>query len=151
MWRTSAFAIAWLMLSMGCRPVSHPPPPVAGAGGAPVCVDTQLCIRGDHWDSVRCMCVPDETAGVGASGVGGASGAPACIENQLCVRGSHWDTVECKCVMDADNSCHDVSDCHGPLPQLCEVCSTTNGTVTGGTACAHWACKQGQCAIAICD
>src|SRR5579871_1866472 len=45
---------------------------------------------------------------------------------------------------DALKGCNKASDCHGPLPQLCEVCS-------GGTsACAHWECKAHKCVDTIC-
>jgi hypothetical protein len=96
----------WLgvLLSAGCFRASPPGSGAAGAGGAvvktdagPVCVENQLCIRGSHWDSVLCKCVPDEVAGSSAAG---AAGAPVCVENVLCVRDAHWDSVLCKCVLD---------------------------------------------------
>jgi hypothetical protein len=40
--------------------------------------------------------------------------------------------------------CQQASDCHGPLPQLCVVCSN------GSDGCAHWECQGGTCAIAYC-
>jgi len=58
-----------------------------------------------------------------------------------CPAGQVFDRTACKCVA---AGCASVSDCSGPVPQLCEVCS--NGT----TACAHWACVTGQCQVAIC-
>lgn len=57
------------------------------------CPDNVLCIRGDHWDSTLCQCVPD-----GASDDAGA----VCPDLVLCVRGDHWDTGLCRCVPDDD-------------------------------------------------
>jgi hypothetical protein len=93
-------------------------------GGA--CVDNVLCNINDHWDPKLCQCVPN-----------------VCVDNVLCVKGTHWSTTECKCVAD-QAACSKDSDCSGNLPQLCEVCSN------GQTACAHWSCVAGGCAIATC-
>jgi len=42
------------------------------------------------------------------------------------------------------SSCKTASDCHGALPDLCEVCSG------GGSGCAHWECESGKCEIGYC-
>jgi hypothetical protein len=46
---------------------SRPPRPLPSAGPSPGpstsaggCPDYVFCIRGDHWDTDRCRCVPDE-------------------------------------------------------------------------------------------
>jgi hypothetical protein len=40
---------------------SRPPRPLPGAGpSAGGCPDYVFCIRGDHWDSALCRCVPNE-------------------------------------------------------------------------------------------
>jgi endosialidase-like protein len=36
------------------------------------------------------------------------------------------------------------SDCHGPLPALCELCPD------GASGCAHWECRGGVCVTAYC-
>jgi hypothetical protein len=36
------------------------------------------------------------------------------------------------------------SQCRGPLPQLCMVCSD------GVSRCAHWTCYGGMCAAETC-
>jgi len=52
----------------------------------PTCVDNVLCIRGSHFDSQQCKCVPNVDAG------------STCVQNVLCVIGDHFDTTLCKCV-----------------------------------------------------
>lgn len=44
----------------------------------------------------------------------------------------------------AAERCTRASQCHGPLPQICERCSD------GHFACAHWACVDHRCEIEIC-
>jgi hypothetical protein len=41
-------------------------------------------------------------------------------------------------------SCHKASDCHGALPDICELCGD------GTSECAHWACESGKCVDVIC-
>jgi hypothetical protein len=53
----------------------------------------------------------------GASGGGGSSGA---------------------------TGCQTAADCHGALPQICQVCSN------GSNGCAHFECTGGVCTIAYC-
>jgi hypothetical protein len=104
-----------------------------GTGGTGTCVDNVLCIRGDHFDTTLCKCVPDADAG------------PVCIDNVLCIRGDHFDTTLCKCVPDqAGNECKTAADCKGALPALCERCAS------GSTACAHFECVAGACETVIC-
>jgi len=57
------------------------------------CVDTVLCIRGFHWSSTECQCVPDEP----------------CVDTVLCIRGFHWSPEQCQCV--PDGSCAGDDDC----------------------------------------
>jgi len=45
---------------------------------------------------------------------------------------------------DGAERCIRASQCHGPLPQICERCS--NGT----TACAHHVCVHHRCGMQIC-
>jgi hypothetical protein len=45
---------------------------------------------------------------------------------------------------EAANRCVRASQCHGPLPQICERCSN------GHTVCAHWACVDHRCVMQIC-
>ena len=107
--------------------IQRRPPADAGVpsdGGT--CVDNVLCIKTDHWDPKLCRCVPN-----------------VCVDNVLCVRGSHWNATACKCQPD-QAACLKDSDCAGPLPQLCQVCSN------GQAACAHWSCVSGGCAVATC-
>ena len=106
---------------------------VPDADAGPVCVDNVLCIRGDHFDTTLCKCVPDADAG------------PVCIDNVLCISGDHFDTTLCKCVPDqAGNECKTAADCKGALPALCERCAS------GSTACAHFECVAGACETVIC-
>jgi hypothetical protein len=173
--------------------------------GVGTCIETQLCVRGRHWDRTTCACVSDSAAGSGGasgqSGAGGAAGMAFCVQNQLCVRGGHWDPMLCHCVVDgppgetcgvdtcganehccqvasaadgtcaprcqsvcpgqpckapapdagAADSCSTARDCTGPLPHICALCAKPDGGVPSGSGCAHWACKQGQCTMALCD
>jgi hypothetical protein len=48
-----------------------------------------------------------------------------------------------KCAPTAPQCASD-SDCKGPLPSLCKVCSD------GTTQCAHWSCQSGQCQTMVC-
>jgi hypothetical protein len=153
----------WLgvLLSAGCFRASPPGSGAAGAGGAvvksdagQVCVENQLCIRGSHWDTQLCKCVPDEVAGSTAAAGGGA---PVCVETVLCVRDAHWDSVLCQCILDSPDAgagaaqrCQAASDCNGPLPHLCASCINANGGPQG-SACAHWICSDGSCQTAICE
>jgi hypothetical protein len=115
--------------------------PEGGTDAGHACVDNLLCIRGDHWDSTLCKCVPDAPGGVDA--------AKACIDNVLCIRGDHWDSTLCKCAPDVPappgGQCAAASDCRGILPTLCMVCEG------GGDGCAHWTCKAGRCETAYCE
>lgn len=71
-----ALAVGSLGLA-GCY--TQPPPPTGNDGGAGPCVETQLCIIGDHWDSSLCKCVPDQDAGTGV-----ACGTTTCAPGQIC-------------------------------------------------------------------
>jgi hypothetical protein len=89
--------------AMGC-----PSSSMCGAGCDPQvsgrcgCVETQLCIAGDHFDRDLCRCVPDAYAG-GPTMDGGTPGRDAaCVENVLCIRGDHFDRNLCRCVPDFD-------------------------------------------------
>lgn len=83
--------------AMGC-----PSSSMCGAGCDPqvsgrcACVETQLCIAGDHFDMDLCKCVPDADAGTTTD----LGKDVACIENVLCIRGDHFDRTLCKCVPD---------------------------------------------------
>jgi hypothetical protein len=72
-------------LTVACGPRDH------GEGDAGVCVDTVLCIRGTHWSTDACACVPDSV------GTGGSTST--CVQTELCVRGDHWDSTLCRCVV----------------------------------------------------
>lgn len=113
--------------------------------GRCACVQTELCIIGDHFDKDLCKCVPNLDAGARDAALPDA--APkvdaACIDNVLCVRGDHFDTTLCRCVPDT-TSCSTAAECTGPLPALCRVCSD------GTSGCAHFACVRGQCTVAYC-
>jgi hypothetical protein len=127
----------WLgvLLSAGCFRASPPGWGSAGAGSAvvksdagQVCVENQLCIRGSHWDTQLCKCVPDEVAGSTAAAGGGA---PVCVETALCVRDAHWDSVLCRCVLDspdagAGETCG-ASTC-ATAEHCCQVASAVDGT-----------------------
>jgi hypothetical protein len=72
-----------------CNPTVHPPiscpdgytcnvtSHLMGASGTCVkeCVDTQMCIRGSHWDATECKCVADAND----CRTGGCPGTDACI------------------------------------------------------------------------
>lgn len=107
--------------------------------GRCACVQTELCIVGDHFDTTLCKCVPNQDAG---------SVTPAdaaCIDNVLCIKGDHFDTSLCKCVPDTSaTGCATAADCLGILPALCQQCAD------GGTGCAHFDCVAGTCQVAYC-
>jgi hypothetical protein len=65
------------------------------------CVETQLCVAGDHFDTALCKCVPNADAGAPAVD-SGKSTPDACIDNVLCVRGDHFDATLCRCVPNLD-------------------------------------------------
>jgi hypothetical protein len=44
----------------------------------------------------------------------------------------------------AAGHCVRASQCHGPLPQICERCSN------GHSVCAHWACVEHRCVVQLC-
>jgi len=47
-------------------------------------------------------------------------------------------------------SCQTAADCKGDLPQDCRVCPLSpDGVET--TACAHWVCAAGMCAVSYCE
>jgi len=105
--------------------------------GRCACVQTQLCVVGDHFDQALCECVPNLDAAT--SDVGN------CIDNVLCIKGDHFDTSLCRCVPNsAAGTCSTAADCTGALPALCQICSD------GGNGCAHFECVAGQCSIAYC-
>jgi hypothetical protein len=64
--------------------------------GRCACVQTDLCIRGDHFDTTLCKCVPDQDAGTVFDT------NPACIDAVLCILGDHFDATLCKCVPDRE-------------------------------------------------
>lgn len=198
--------------AMGCASSA-----VCGQGCDPVvsgrcqCVETELCIRGDHFDHTLCKCVPDADAGASCvqnvlciigdhfdrvlcrcvPNAAPTDAGTGCVQRVLCIQGDRFDPVQCKCVpnqppvtafctQDADcpagdvcgppspikcpptalciparqcipapadagvNACKTAADCHGALPDICEVCPN------GGTACAHFVCMAGTCEVAIC-
>jgi hypothetical protein len=77
-------------------------------------------------DSAPCTCEPPDSG-------------PVC-DPILCPRGEIWDRASCSCVP----LCIVAADCHGALPDLCEVCPS------GGDGCAHWKCVDFKCEIAFC-
>jgi len=85
--------------AMGCASSSS-----CGSGCDPqvsgrcACVETQLCVTGDHFDRDLCKCVPNADASTNTD----AGKDAACIENVLCIRGDHFDTTLCRCVPDMD-------------------------------------------------
>jgi hypothetical protein len=104
--------------------------------GRCACVQTQLCIVGDHFDNTLCKCVPNLDAA--------PSDAGRCIDNVLCIQGDHFDTSLCRCVPNGAGTCSTAADCTGALPALCQRCAD------GGSGCAHFECVAGQCSIAYC-
>jgi hypothetical protein len=115
------------------------PEPALDGGATPdgVCVQTELCVVGDHFDRTLCKCVPNTDGAVDA----------ACVQTQLCIRGDHFDRTLCKCVPDVSDGgdgCATAADCQGVLPALCQLCSD------GSAGCAHFTCVGGQCTIAYC-
>jgi Cys-rich repeat protein len=140
------------------------------------CIQTVLCIRGDHFDRDLCKCVPDQDAG------------PVCVQNVLCVRGDHFDRDLCKCVPDAPQALFCASDADCPAGEVCQgrspidcppnaLCvpartcvvpdAGTNSCTTaadckgvlpalcqqcsdGSPKCAHFECSAGHCEVAIC-
>jgi hypothetical protein len=138
-----------------------------GSTDAGVCVQNVLCVRGSAWDPTLCRCVPQADAGTCVQNVlciRGSAWDPAlcrcvpqadagtCVQNVLCIQGSAWDPTLCRCVPQADagSGCTTASDCHGILPQICEVCPAQNGGAST-TACAHFACENGECVTRICE
>ena len=65
--------------------------------------------------------------------------SPVC-HRVVCPRGEIWDEASCSCVQ----ACIDADDCHGALPDLCEVCPN------GGDGCARWKCVKHRCEIRFC-
>lgn len=98
MTRCSALLLlTWLALA-GCHGTGRGEDAgqAGSAGSAPICVQTQLCVRGDHWDTETCSCVPDAV-----DGSGGAGGGGVCIQNVVCVTTAHFDRELCRCVPNA--------------------------------------------------
>ena len=94
--------------------------------GRCACVQTELCIQGDHFDTTLCKCVP-------------------CVDTVMCIQGDRFDTTVCGCVPNvAPNPCSSATDCTGALPALCQQCAD------GGSGCAHFTCVAGQCQVAYC-
>jgi len=69
-------------------PSTNPGPgsPSTGGAGGGTCVQTVLCAKDAHFDSVKCVCVPN----------GGPS--TGCVERFACTAFDHWDEALCKCV-----------------------------------------------------
>jgi hypothetical protein len=91
----------WLVLLAGCHSLTYVPREAgeAGSGDDIVrCVDSEYCVRGQHWDEDACECVPNEKPDAGAPR---DAGGPACVDSQLCARGLRWDREQCACVPDA--------------------------------------------------
>jgi len=146
--------------------------------GRCACVQTELCIQGDHFDTPLCKCVPDQDAGT----VPPADTQPTCIDNVLCIQGNHFDTTLCKCVPDQDAgalppvdampTCIDNVLCiqgnHFDMtlckcvpdtsPATCASATDCTGALPalcqqcadGGSGCAHFTCVAGQCHVAYC-
>jgi len=79
------------------------------------CVDTVLCVIGDHFDPTLCKCVPDADAATPPP-----ADAHVCVDNVLCIIGDHFDSTLCKCVPDVPTpsiTCTADTDCPGG--QLC--------------------------------
>jgi len=109
--------------------------------GRCACVQTELCIQGDHFDTTVCKCVPIHDAGV----VPPVDTKPACVDTVMCIQGDHFDTTVCGCVPNASaNVCSSAADCTGAVPALCQQCAD------GGSGCAHFTCFAGQCQVAYC-
>ena len=148
---------------------SPKPAPDGGATLDGACVQTELCVVGDSFDTTLCKCVPNVDAGsVDAACIDNvlcvagdhfdrtlckclpnsdAAVDAGCVQTQLCIRGDHFDPTLCKCVPDASDGgagCVTAADCKGVLPLLCQQCSD------GSAACAHFTCVGRQCTIAYC-
>jgi hypothetical protein len=68
------------------------------------------------------------------------TGACPVCDPFVCPAGQVFNRTLCRCV-----GCNTAADCSGVLPQLCEVCAD------GTTACAHFACVNNSCQVAICN
>ena len=144
--------------------------------GRCACVQTELCIQGDHFDSTLCKCVPSEDAGTVPDA------KPTCVDNVLCIQGDHFDTTLCKCIPNEDagtvqpadtkptcidnvlciqgdhfdtNLCKCVPDTSS---SICSSATDCTGALPalcqlcadGGSGCAHFTCAAGQCQVAYC-
>jgi len=148
---------------------SPKPAPDGGAMLDGACVQTELCVVGDSFDTTLCKCVPNvDATSVDAACIDNvlcvagdhfdrtlckclpnsdAAVDAGCVQTQLCIRGDHFDHTLCKCVPDASDGgagCATAADCKGVLPLLCQQCSD------GSAGCAHFTCVGGQCTIAYC-
>jgi hypothetical protein len=63
------------------------------------CVETVLCIMGDHFDDKLCKCVPNQDGAVSPP-----VDAGTCVETVLCIMGDHFDNKLCKCVPNQDGA-----------------------------------------------
>ena len=79
---------------------SPKPAPDGGATLDGACVQTELCVVGDSFDTTLCKCVPNVDAG---------SVDAACIDNVLCVAGDHFDRTLCKCLPNVDAAAVDAA------------------------------------------
>lgn len=58
------------------------------------CVQTEMCMTGERWDSKRCKCVPRPSSSSG----GEEGGRGDCVQTVMCAMNTHWDINKCKCV-----------------------------------------------------
>jgi hypothetical protein len=112
------------------------------------CVDNVLCIKGDHWDTTLCQCVPDNPPAGCISNAGGPCGGTTQTPC-TCASG-----LTCQTLLDSSMpgvcrasgaACVSALDCKGALPTFCLLCPD------GSAGCAHWACVNNACEIATCQ
>ena len=70
------------------------------------------------------------SSGSGSSGAGSSSGTSGASSS-----GGGLDAGGCRLS----------TDCHGPLPGVCQLCPD------GSNGCAHWECRAGNCVIGYCS
>ncbi len=103
------------------------------------------CIRGFHWDTVTCMCVPD----------GRDAGLDACVGVIICPVTSHWDPGLCTCVPNGSDAGPDACPGIRPCPPfetwdpgacMCMVNDGGGCVSSKGGECGGFTSNRCQCA-----